>query len=60
MAMMLAQEDLLCLLLNNVQVQPPWQALFKKVQADQTHVGGLWSQGDGPQEDMLRFLLHQF
>ena len=60
MARMLAQEDLLCLLLHNLQVQPLWQELFKKVHADQTHVGGLWSQGDGPQKDKLRFLLHQF
>ena len=60
MARMLAQEILLCLLLHNLQVQPLWQELFKKVQSDQTHVGGLWSQGDGPQKDKLRFLLHQF
>ena len=51
---MLAQEDLLCLLLHNLKVQPLWQELFKKVHADQTHVG------DGPQKDKLRFLLHQF
>ena len=54
LAMMLAQEDQLCLLIHTHQVKPLWQLVIKKVHAGLTHVGGLWCQCDGPQEELLR------